>query len=706
MRTFMLAVTGLVFSIAACSSYGTSVVEVGKTRTQVASVSLTIPSSLVAGQTARAIATPKDASGAALTDRPVTWYTSSASIASVSDSGMISAVAPGTAVVSAVSEGIAGQANMAVMPPPPTPIATVLVAVNPSAVLVGQAALATATLEDSSGNPITGRAITWESSNMSVATVAATGDVKAVGLGNAMIKASSEGKTASSALSVGAPAPIPVASISVSPATASLQVGGTVQLSAVTRDANNNVLTGRVISWGSGNAGIATVSGSGLVTAIVAGSVSITASSEGQTTSAAITVSAPAPVSVASVSVSPATATLQIGGTVQLSAVTRDANNNVLAGRVITWSSSNTAISTVSASGLVTAVAAGSATITASSEGKTGSAAITVSAPAPVPVASVSVSPATATLQVGDTLQLSAVTRDANNNVLTGRVVSWNSGDIAVATVSGSGLVTSRAAGSTQITASSESKTGNASITVNAAPPPPPPNGSVEPTGMTVITERPFSALNEDSWTDGSVIAADATAPRSPSGIAQMVFPAGFGGGWSPADSYCNKTWSYRTQYLSVWMKVSSNWQGHSTTVNKVVHFWSGGLNHTVLNLWGAGSDKLYAGILLQGIVNDGAGNTWANWGQGGYPGGAGEFTRGQWHHIEVVMVGNTSGSANGSIDWWLDGVKIGSHSGIQYVSGDGSFQGMNWSPTWGGAGDVVTSTMTMSFDHFRLSGK
>src|SRR5882762_9885573 len=148
MRTFMLAVTGLLIAVAACSSYGTSVVEVGKTHAPVASVSLSIPLSLAAGRTARAIATPKDANGTVLTDRPVTWYTSSAAIASVNDSGVISAVAPGNAVVSAVSEGIAGQATMAVTPPTPTPIATVTVAVIPSAVLTGQTALATATLKD------------------------------------------------------------------------------------------------------------------------------------------------------------------------------------------------------------------------------------------------------------------------------------------------------------------------------------------------------------------------------------------------------------------------------------------------------------------------------------------------------------------------------------------------------------------------------
>ncbi|MGZ5140685.1 MAG: Ig-like domain-containing protein, partial [Burkholderiales bacterium] len=318
MRTFILAVTGLMFAaVAACSSYGTSVVEVRRNKTPVASVSISVPASLAAGQSARATATPKDANGVVLTDRPVTWFTSSATIASVNDSGVVSAVAPGNALVSAVSEGVAGQAALAVTPPQPTPVATVIVTLSPSAVVAGQTAYATATLEDSSGNPIANRVVTWESSNTAVATVDPAGTVKAVASGNAMIKATSEGKSNASALSVSAAAPIPVASVSVTPPSASLQVGGTVQLSAATRDANNNVLTGRVIGWSSGNAAIATVSSSGLVTAKTAGSVSITAASEGQTGSATITVSAPAPVPVATVSVSPSAPSLQVGGTVQ-----------------------------------------------------------------------------------------------------------------------------------------------------------------------------------------------------------------------------------------------------------------------------------------------------------------------------------------------------------------------------------------------------
>src|SRR5437868_4880078 len=101
MRTFTLAVTGFALGVAACSSYGTSVVEVSKPHAVVASVYISLPRSLVAGETARAIATVKDAGGTTLSDRPVAWFTSSASVASVTDSGVISAVAPGDAVLSA-----------------------------------------------------------------------------------------------------------------------------------------------------------------------------------------------------------------------------------------------------------------------------------------------------------------------------------------------------------------------------------------------------------------------------------------------------------------------------------------------------------------------------------------------------------------------------------------------------------------------------
>jgi uncharacterized protein YjdB len=624
MRAFILAVTGLAISVTACSSYGTSVVETNNP-SHVASVSLALPASLAAGQTARAVATIKDQNGAVLSGRPITWYTSSASIASVNDSGVIAAVAPGAAVVSAVSEGVAGQKTMTVLPPIPTPVANLLVALNPSAVLVGQTAHATAVPEDSLGNPLSGRTVTWQSTNSNVAVVTSAGDVSAVAAGTTSIKGTSEGKTASAALTVSAPAPVPVATVSVSPTSSSLQVGATAQLSATTRDANNNVLTGRVIGWSSANTGIASVSSSGLVSAISAGTTQITVSSEGQSAIATITVSATAPVPVASVSVSPTAPSLQVGATVQLSATTRDASNNVLTGRVITWSSANAGIASVSSSGLVSAISAGTAQVTVTSEGKSAIATITVTAPAP--------------------------------------------------------------------------------------PPPPPPGGSNEPTGLTAISDRPFNSTTstytagEDGWWDndnggGMTIVQDATAPKSPSSVGRMNYPAGFSGGNSPGS--VERQVNVTTLYVATWVKFSSNWQSHPSGVNKILHLWINGANRLVITAAGYVSDgPLTARISLQGISAGGNNSD----GSGTYESNA-QFIRGQWHKIEVIAVANTSGAANGSVKLYIDGVLATSCSGIAFVSGSANWDLAMWSPTWGGAGATVAATQYMEMDHIYLSGQ
>src|SRR6185295_4046668 len=68
------------------------------------------------------------------------------------------------------------------------------------------------------------------------------------------------------------------------------------------------------------------------------------------------------------------------GATRQLSAVTKDAQGNTLSGRALIWTSDNQAVATVSATGLVSAISAGTATISATSEGKTGGSAATVQA--------------------------------------------------------------------------------------------------------------------------------------------------------------------------------------------------------------------------------------------------------------------------------------------------------------------------------------
>ncbi|HKA58466.1 MAG TPA: Ig-like domain-containing protein, partial [Gemmatimonadales bacterium] len=94
-----------------------------------------------------------------------------------------------------------------------------------------------------------------------------------------------------------------------------------------------------------------------------------------------INVAQPLPDAVATVSVTPATATVDVGATVQLTATPRDANGNPLTGRAVTWTSSDPAIATVSATGLVSGVAGGPVTITATSEGQSGTAAVTIHVP-------------------------------------------------------------------------------------------------------------------------------------------------------------------------------------------------------------------------------------------------------------------------------------------------------------------------------------
>jgi hypothetical protein len=121
------------------------------------------------------------------------------------------------------------------------------------------------------------------------------------------------------------------------------------------------------------------VSTAGLVTAAGAGTSTITATSEGVAGQASVTVTAP----VASVSVSPSTVNLTVGLTAQLTATLRDGAGNVLSGRTITWSSNATGIAGVNSLGLVTAVAVGNGTVTATSEGVNGQAQVSVSATPP-----------------------------------------------------------------------------------------------------------------------------------------------------------------------------------------------------------------------------------------------------------------------------------------------------------------------------------
>lgn len=425
----------------------------------VATVSVSPASpSITVGATQLLSATTKDASNNVLTGRTVTWSSDNAA-ATVDANGLVTAVSVGSATITATSEGKSGTSAVTVTAAP-VPVASVTVNPSSASIVAGATQQLTATTLDANGISLTGRTISWTSDAPSVATVnAGTGVVLAVAQGTATITANSEGKTGTSAITV---TPIPVASVTVSPSSASVVVATTRQLTAATKDAGGTTLTGRVVTWASDNAA-ATVDANGLVTGVSVGTATITATSEGKAGTSVITVTA---VPVATVTVNPASVSIMSGATLQLTATTSDASGNVLTGRAITWSSSNTLLAIVNAStGVVTGQAPGGpVTITATSEGKSGSASITVT---PVPVASVSVTPASTTVGVGGIQALTATTRDANNNVLSGRTVTWNSNAPSLASVNANtGVVMGISAGSATITATSEGQSGTSSVSV------------------------------------------------------------------------------------------------------------------------------------------------------------------------------------------------------------------------------------------------
>jgi hypothetical protein len=174
------------------------------------------------------------------------------------------------------------------------------------------------------------------------------------------------------------PGPV-VVSVDVAPASASVAVGGTVQLTATAKNAEGEPLSGYTATWVTDAPQVATVSAAGLVTGVGAGPATITATIEGKSGTASVAVTANT-MPVASVEVTPASASVPVGGAVQLTATPKDAAGQTLTGRPITWGTNASGIATVSATGLVTGVSQGPATITATSEGQSGTASVSVTA--------------------------------------------------------------------------------------------------------------------------------------------------------------------------------------------------------------------------------------------------------------------------------------------------------------------------------------
>ncbi len=285
-----------------------------------------------------------------------------------------------------------------------------------------------------------------------------------------------------------------VSSVTVSPASATLEINDTQQLTATVTATPSSA--DKTVTWTSSNPSVATVSESGLVTAVAQGTATITATSNLDNTKSGtctVTVNTPAaPIPVTAIALSDAT--VAVGSTTTLTVTYTPADANT--GKAIsTWTSSNNAVATV-ANGVVTGISAGTATITATTEGgKTASCTVTVNV---VAVTGVSLDKTSANLQTGGSITLTATVTPANAS---NKAITWSSSDPAVATV-GNGVVTAIAAGSTTITAASvadPTKTATCTVTVTAGPP-------VPPTTLALHEPEVYEAKTKDGGYGGQLV--------------------------------------------------------------------------------------------------------------------------------------------------------------------------------------------------------
>ncbi len=263
----------------------------------------------------------------------------------------------------------------------------------------------------------------------------------------------------------------PVASVTVTPASTSLSVGGSQQLTATLRDAGGAILTGRQVSWTSSNSSVANVSTGGSVVGLTASNspVTITATSEGRTGTASITVTPQLePIAVTSAASGVATSSFTMNGSVNPQGLTPV---STLFERFAGTSCSGTATTVAQANIVgggnaaqsrtqaVTGLTAGtgySYRMAASRSGGTtqrgACVSVTTLANQNEALQDLAVAPPTATLTVGQTVSLTPSPSLGGSGVSV--TYSWSSSNPAVATVSTTGVVTGLSVGSATITVS------------------------------------------------------------------------------------------------------------------------------------------------------------------------------------------------------------------------------------------------------------
>jgi len=379
---------------------------------------------------------PADASNPA-----IRWESTDTTVATV-DAGTVTAIAPGVSTVMAITVD-GGRIARSVITVTDTvksdtiiPVTGVALGQTTATVGIGQFLVLTATILPENA---TNQNVIWTSSNPTVASVL-NGTVIGLTPGTTVITVTTQcgGMTASCVVTA-VPA-VPVVHIELDRTIATIYTGETVQLIPTVFPEN---ATNQTVNWLSTNPAVATVV-DGLVTAVSGGSATIVATTEDGNHSATCVVTVRIPVE--GVTLNEASATLTLGDNLWLVATVypvNASNQNVI------WSSDNTAVATVNSNGGVTAISAGTATITATTQDRNFTATSTITT-LYAPATGVTVNPTTVTIYaIGRTATLTASVLPWNAS----QNVTWTSNNPAVATVNDNGVVTAVGLGSVAITA-------------------------------------------------------------------------------------------------------------------------------------------------------------------------------------------------------------------------------------------------------------
>lgn len=301
-----------------------------------------------------------------------------------------------------------------------------------------------------------------------------------------------------------------VTAVALTPTTETLTVGDTATILVSLTTVGTPPSGGWTTTWQSSDATIASVSSSGAVIALAAGTATISATAGGKTASATVTVTAPAQPAVTSVTLSPSLKSyVAVGLKLTFSATVASASPPPTNGWTIIWTSSDPTIATV-AGGVVTAIAPGAVTISATSGGKTGSTPLEV-LPQPGAIDLHLDPPGDFSLQLGDKTTLNVQMTLVGTLPPGGLATAWTSSNPAIATVATSGaqgLVTAVSLGTTTVTVTAYGKTASVVVTVVAKSPPPP----APPATVTGLRIQPAQII---TWPGGygSVVGVVTSTP-------------------------------------------------------------------------------------------------------------------------------------------------------------------------------------------------